>query len=238
MRTVISAFAVLLIGVAIYGTSADAQRSPTPDEKAARIALVQEFVREVQTLYGLSETAKKEFAEDPSGNGKLVTSIRVGTRTLNEMNDSINRLNLIRITGQWAEFRELLKKLHQERMALVQEATEMSKIFLSGPQPGINYGAMTARAPELTAHVEDIDKNIFRMSQAMFLALVDEGRQGPDGNLHHLLVTKAERTSMVQSIDSSFGSTLEDKNASHIVLAGWAIKYGLTRPTYKAADER
>jgi uncharacterized protein (DUF697 family) len=42
---------------------------------------------------------------------------------------------------------------------------------------------------------------------------------------------------MVQLIDKMFGSTLEDNNASRIVSAAWVIKYGLTRPNYKAADE-
>jgi hypothetical protein len=43
---------------------------------------------------------------------------------------------------------------------------------------------------------------------------------------------------MVQLIDNMFDPTnLEDKNSSHIVAAAWAIKYGLTRPHYKAADE-
>jgi hypothetical protein len=43
--------------------------------------------------------------------------------------------------------------------------------------------------------------------------------------------------SMVQLIDQMFGPTLEDKNATHIVSSAWVIKYGLTRPHYKAADE-
>ena len=60
----------------------------------------------------------------------------------------------------------------------------------------------------------------------MFFALVDDARVGADGNLHHLLLTKKDRTSMVQLIDKMFGPTLEDKNASHIVSATWAIKYG------------
>jgi hypothetical protein len=77
MRTVISAFAALLIGVVIYG-SADAQRSPVADDKAARIALVREFVREVQALYGLQQTTEKEIAEDPSSNGKLMNSHQSG----------------------------------------------------------------------------------------------------------------------------------------------------------------
>jgi hypothetical protein len=114
----------------------------------------------------------------------------------------------------------------------------MSKTLLEGPKPGVNYGKLTARAPELTAKMEQIDKTIFTMAQAMFFALVDDARVGADGNLHHLLLTKKERTSMVQLIDKIFGpTTLEDKNSTHIVAAAWAIKYGLTRPHYKAADE-
>ncbi len=85
--------------------------------------------------------------------------------------------------------------------------------------------------------MEEIDKSIFTMSQAMFFALVDDARVGADGNLHHLLLTKKDRTSMVQLIDRMFGPTLEDKNASRIVSSAWVIKYGLTRPHYKAADE-
>lgn len=237
MRTVIATFAALFIVVVSYGTSAHAQRSPGADQKAARVALVREFVRETEVLYRLQQTSKKEFAENPSGNGKLMTSIRTGTRTLFEMNDSINRLNMIPVSGQWAEFRELLKKLHQERAGVVQEITAASKALLTGPQPGVDYGAMMARAPELTAQMEATDKSIFTMSQAMFFALVDEGRQGADGNLDHLLLTKAERSRMVQSVEKSFGPILEDNNASHIVGAAWAIKYGLTLSKYKSADE-
>jgi len=55
--------------------------------------------------------------------------------------------------------------------------------------------------------------------------------------LHHLLLAKRERAAMIQLIDKIFGQSLEDKNASSIVSAAWAIKYGLTRPTYKSADE-
>jgi hypothetical protein len=52
-------------------------------------------------------------------------------------------------------------------MAAVEEMTQVSKAMLSGPAPGVNYGAMTARAPELTAQVEQIDKTMFTMSQAL-----------------------------------------------------------------------
>ena len=112
----------LLVGAIVCGAScASLQSQPLQGnaEKAARIALAQEFVRELEIIYRLQETAKKEFAEDSSGPGKLMTGIRVGSRTLFEMNDSINRLSMINVDARWAEFRDALKKLHQERIVLV-----------------------------------------------------------------------------------------------------------------------
>jgi hypothetical protein len=224
----------LLLGVVAYvtcGASAQSQALPGNTQKTARIALAQEFVRELEVLYRLQETAKKEFAEHSSGAGKLTMD------TLFEMNDSINQLSMINVDAKWAEFRDALKKLHRERIVLVHEMNQMSKTLLAGPEPDVNYGKLTARGPEITAQVEQIDKIIFTISKAMFYALVDDDRAGADGKLHHLILTKKDRTSMVQLIDKTFGPTLEDKNASYIVSSAWVIKYGLTRPNYKAADE-
>jgi hypothetical protein len=63
----------LLLGFVIYGASgASLQSEPLTGnaQKAARIALAQEFVRELEVIYRLQETEKKEFAEDSSGSGK------------------------------------------------------------------------------------------------------------------------------------------------------------------------
>jgi hypothetical protein len=212
--------------------------APGAAQKCARIALAQEFVRELEVLYRLQETAKTELAEDDSPNGKLMTGIRVGSRTVLEMADSINRLKMIsNLDPKWAQFRDMLKELDEDRILTVGELTRGAKMILAGPEPGVNYGKLAARAPELTAQIENTDKSFFTMAQAMFFALVDETRVGADGNVHHLLLTKNDRTSMVQLIDEVFGPTLEDKKASSIVSSAWAMKYGLTRPNYKAADE-
>jgi hypothetical protein len=234
-RLALGVAALLCVGVTV-AEAAQAERSGGT-EKTARIALVREFVREMDVLYRLQETAKKELAEDSSTAGKLTTSIRVGARTLFEMQESVSRLRMIGLDTQWGEFRDLLKSFHDQRMAAVREMTQMSKAMLSGPEPGVNYGAMAARAPELTAQIEQIDKSMFTMSQPLFLALVDEGRVEADGKLHRLILNKKDRADMVHTIDTAFGRSLDDKNATSIANAGWAIKYGLTRPNYKAADE-
>jgi hypothetical protein len=114
---------------------------------------------------------------------------------------------------------------------------EMAKAFLEGPKPGINYGAMSGRAPELTAQIEQIDKSMFTLAQALFLGLVDEARVENDGNLHHLLLTQEQRVAMVRLINNIFGDKLGEKDATDIVSAAWVIKYGLTRSIYTSADE-
>jgi hypothetical protein len=222
--------------LALAATSPTSLRSQTStDPKQARIELVREFVRELEVLYRLQQTAKTEFAQDPSTTGKLMTAVRQGTRTIAEMRTSIARLDSIAVDGTWAEIRTTLKGMHQSRIALVQEMTEGSKSLLSGPKPGVDYGTLVARAPELTAEVEQLDKLIFQMSQVLFFGLVDEGRLGADGKLHHLLITRKDRASMIRLINLAYGASLEDNNASYIVSSAWAIKYGLNK--YKAADE-
>jgi len=57
---------------------------------------------------------------------------------------------------------------------------QMSKTLLAGPEPGVNYGKLTGRAPEITAQAEHTDKIIFTISKAIFFALVDDDRVGRD----------------------------------------------------------
>jgi hypothetical protein len=133
MRTFVFA-ALAMIGCNVAFTSAYSQVSPrgvADSEKKARIELASEFVRELEVLYGLQETAKKELAENTSTEAQLATGIRTATRTGFEMNTSINRLGRIALAGQWAKFRDLLTELHEQRIAIMQEIAKRPR-FSSG----------------------------------------------------------------------------------------------------------
>src|SRR5436309_13443015 len=118
-RQLLAVAIVAIVGSGIL-TSAHSQSAPRISDvaKKARVELVSEFDRELEVLYRLQETAKKEFAED-STPGKFATSIRMGTRTLFEMHDSIYRLRRIAVTDNWATFRDQLTKLHNWRIESV-----------------------------------------------------------------------------------------------------------------------
>ena len=228
--------AALLLAVMGCACFTTAQSKPF-NEKNPRIQLASEFVGELEVIYRLQETGNKELSEDNSSSAKLLTGIRFGARTVLEMKQSIVRLDAIAVDAEWAKSRDLLKELDSDRIRIFQELNQMSKAMMSGPKPGVDYGAMAAHTPELTAELEQVDKSLFKMAQLIFFALVDDQRVSPDGKLHHLLLTKKERADMIQLIDEVWGQTLEDKNASSIISAAGVIKYGLTRPIYKAADE-
>ena len=222
----------LSLGVAI----ANAQNTANVAD-SSHIQFLKEFIRELEVLYRLQETAKKEFAEDGSANGKMMTSIRVGTRTVMEMITGIGMLNSISLDGQWNKFRTTLVEIDSNRASTIQEMNEIAKKMLRGPEPGVNYGALTARAPELTAIIEQLDKLMFDMSKVLSLSLIDNKRVDADGKLRHLLVSRQDRTDIIRYIDIAFGERLEDKNATYIVTAAWAIKLLLTNSEYKSADE-
>jgi hypothetical protein len=234
-RCLLTAIAV----VALFSSPANSQAlsNQATSTKAGRLQLANEFIRELYVLYELQQTAKKEFAEDNSATGRLATAVRVGTRTIFEMNTSIHQLDQIGTSGKWDDFRSMLRKFDEDRISLTGEMTEGAKKLLRGPEPGVNYGELNARAPELTASVEELDKLIFQMSQALFLGLIDDDRVGSDGQLHYLILTKKQRNEMIKTIDLDFGSSLNDKNATHIVNAAWAMRYGLTLPKYRSSDE-
>jgi hypothetical protein len=230
----------LLVGVIAYGAccaSVRAQAAPDNTQKSARIELIQEFVRELEVLYRLHETARKEVVER-SGAEKLTAGIRNGTRLILRMLESIDRLDRINVDGEWAEFRDLLKLAYQQRIELAQEVNQMSKTFLSAPEPGVNYGKLDARGAVITVQLEEIDKGIFSVAQGLSISLIDDARVGADGRLYHLILTKKDRTSMVKQIDKIFGATLEDKKANnYIVSSARVLKLVLTRPNYRSADE-
>jgi len=232
-----ASFSAVGLVVFLLLPAAHSQTAQSLGPKAARIEFAKEFIRELEALYGLQETAKKEFAEDKSPNGQLATAIRAGTRTLFEMNKNAGILDRILLDSRYDKIRTTLIEINAERASLVQEIVDVAKKLSRAPEAGVDYGALNARAPELTAQVEQLDKMIFNLSQAVFLSLVDLGRTDKDGNASHLIITTKERDEIIKGIDASFPSTLENKNPTGIVSAVWVIKYGLSQSRYKSADD-
>jgi hypothetical protein len=72
------------------------------------------------------------------------------------MKKSAGILDRISLGSQFDNFRTTLIEINVERASLSQEIVVASKKFLSGQEAGVNYGALSARAPEITAQPNNL----------------------------------------------------------------------------------
>src|SRR4029077_8438439 len=72
-----------------------------------------------------------------------------------------------KLPGDIAEFYDQKIMVHNQFIA-------MATAFLSGPKPGVDYSAMMAEAPKLTATLEYFDRALLQATPLIFATLIDE----------------------------------------------------------------
>ena len=109
--------------------------------------------------------------------------------------------------------------------------------MMAGPKPGVDYDAIAAEAPKLTAEMEYIDTALFDAIPLVFATQIDPV---PDSNNHmsKLIITNAQRNKLIADINSEFGAKLDQKDQGHIVGAAWLLRAYLGKEKgYSASDE-
>jgi len=103
-----------------------------------------------------------------------------------------------------------------------------------GAKPGIDYGAIAARAPKLTATLDYVDHAIFEATPLVFGTLIDPV---PDTNnkMSKLIIMDAERKKLIGDINSYFGPKLDQKDQPWLVSAAWVLR-GYLMKDYTTAD--
>jgi hypothetical protein len=146
-------------------------------------------------------------------------------------------LSDIHIDERCGGFVDGLKQINEHRISIHQEMIQIATQFLNGPKPGVEYGNLLARTPQLTAENDSLDELLFKIASAVFLCLVDDTRTNAKGNLEYLILTRSERDQMRNRIRSIFGANLDTKDQKYVVSAGWVMNQGLSMTKYKAVDE-
>ena len=228
---------LLLVGVVVAAAFGGhvAFAMPPEEDKVARIAFVNEFIRELGVINDVRERWEKDHRADTSTAQEMATAIRTSTRAKLELATNINMLGDIHLNSRFNDFRVNLQDIYKQKMVLQDEITKIASEFISGPKPGVDYGALAARMPQITATNDYLDKILFDASPAVFLSLVDE-KEDREGHLSHLIITAAQRKQMVNRIESLFGSTKSDKDKNYITSIAWLIRDALLK-NYKLSDD-
>ena len=202
-----------------------------------QLAFVSEYVRQLSENESNRALSEKELAEvKDDGQTHLQTTIRAATRNILALSSQIRMLQDMHLSGQLETVPGSIAEFYQEKIQAHQKMIDLASTMLAGPQPDVNYGALVAEAPKLTAKIEYIDHALFEATPLVFAALMDE-KPDSKGHMSRLIITKMEKEQLLQKINSGFGDKLDQKNPNYLVGSAVLIRDFLTEKGYHCSDE-
>lgn len=195
-----------------------------------------EYIRSLGAIHNIQLLATKEMQDDKDDPvKKLLSGIRSSTRIKLELGASISALEGMTLKEPFDTLLPTTIHWYKEKINLHNELIAVSKAFLAGPKPGVDYSQMSARMPEITAMLEYIDESIFKSMVLVFALLIDE-KPDSKGHMSHLNISRAQRQKLIDNIDGSFGPSLNKKDKNWTVSSAALLKAYLLKD-YKCTDE-
>ncbi len=204
-------------------------------QETSHFDVVSEYVRQLGTMHELHEIASKEFKEARTLNDRMADIIRNSTRVKLELTRNIYVLKGMTLKSPYEWMLPALIEFHEQKIEHFGTMAQIASEMVAGPKPGVDYGKMAAMMPEITAKLEFVDKNLYQMTPAFCLLLVDD-KSDSKGHLSHLVITRSQRTQLAHRIDNFFGARLRDKNPNYTVGSAVLIKTFLVGD-HKSSDD-
>jgi hypothetical protein len=193
---------------------------------------VTEYVRELGVNEDMRALAAREIAEPTDKNAAM---IRGSTRIVLELTAQIGMLKGMNLNKPFDELPRNIAEFYDQKIMVHNQMNAMATAFLSGPKPGVDYSAMMAEAPKLTATLGSIDRALFQATPLIFATLIDE-KPDKDGQ-SRLTITRAQRDGLVRSLQISFGKKLDLSDQNFTVASASVLRDYLSRKGYKCSDE-
>ena len=194
-----------------------------------------EYIRCLATTYDLQNIAKAELASTKDSTSTLMTTVRASTRANLEMRSMIASLNQLEVSEDASSFVRYLADFYQQKIDLNEALIEIASKMLSGPKPGVDYGKLMTSTAQISATVEQVDVQIFKLANAFFAVMIDM-RPDKEGHTSHLKITKSQRVKLLELIDVRFGRSLDRPEKNSTVNGAWLMRSNLKKG-FKASDE-
>jgi hypothetical protein len=198
------------------------------------LTFVSEYVREIGVNEELRELAAKEVAEP--GADKNAAMIRSGTRIVLELNSQVAMLKGMSLNPPFDKVPGAIAAFYEQKINAYNRMIAMASAFVQGPKPGVDYGALAAEAPKLTAMIEYIDRSIFQATPLIFATLIAD-KPDSQGRMSRLRITRAERDELVRSLQISFGEKMDQTDQNWIVSSATVLRDYLIKKGYKCSDD-
>jgi hypothetical protein len=199
----------------------------------SRLAFVTEYVRELGVNEDMRALAAREIAEPTDKNAAM---IRGSTRIVLELRAQVGMMKRMDLGKPFDGLPGNIAEFYSQKIMIHNQMIAMATAFLSGPKPGVDYGAMAAEAPKLTATLEYVDRALFQATPLIFATLIDE-KPDKDGHVSRLIITRAQRDALVQSLQISFGKKLDQSDQNFTIGSASVLRDFLSRKGFKCSDE-
>ncbi len=220
MKIVIALSALLLAATA---------RAETP-----HAVFVAEYVRELGVNEHMRELGEKDVTEP--GADKNAAAIRAGTRIVLELSSQVSMLKGMTLNSPFDTLPGAIAAFYEQKIKVQNRFMEIATAFESGPKPGVDYGALAAEAPKLTAMAEYIDRSLFQMTPLIFATLIAD-KPDNQGHMSRLRITRAERDGLVRSLQIDFDGKMDQTDQNYTVSAATVLRDYLIKKGYKCSDD-
>jgi hypothetical protein len=129
----------------------------------------------------------------------------------------------------------LLTGFYEHEIQLHQRLIDISEKFIGAPKRGVDYDKLAAEVPKLRAELEYAERSVFEATPLIFATLID---MKPDSKNHvsHLIISKEERDSLIDRLNTSFGEKLDEKDQNFGVGSASVLKTLLLKD-FKSSDD-
>src|SRR5205814_7845735 len=208
-----------LVGAANCLLFVNPSRAETP-----HLTFVKEYIRELGNLERLRDTATSELQSDASQ--KMTGCVRNAMRYQLELQSQISMLKSVQLSPPFDTLAASIAEFNARKIELYQKMSAGCETMIEGmsdPKPNVDYSAIASQAPKITATMEYIDHSIFEATPLVFALLIDPV---PDANNHmsKLIITSAERKSLIARINTYFGAKLDQKEQPWLVSVASVLK--------------
>ncbi len=210
------------------------QHSHTNKPETSHLEFFKEYIRELAAVERIRAAAEEENSKS-TDDTRFTNAIHASSLFQLELGSQIRMLRGMNLRPPFEDLIPSITTFYERKIELWKRMTEISRAFVGGLKPGVDYSKLGAEMPQVRAQLEYIDQALFEASPMVFATLIDEK---PDSKNHvsHLIVTKAEREKLISDITTDFGPKLDQKDANYTVSAAKVLKDYLLKD-FKCSDE-
>jgi len=116
-------------------------------QQTSHLAFASEYIRQLSDNERYRELADKALKTE-KGDDRFSAIIHGRTRMVLELTSQIRALKAMRLRKPFDDIPDFISTIYRRQIELYNSEITMAEAFISGPKPGVDYGALAAQEPK------------------------------------------------------------------------------------------